>query len=206
MMRFSGEALRKYLGEDLIDQLVSEWESAEYSSLTKKRLAEMILHLNGTAILRNPAFRKDVLFHMEERDIDLIYQELPPSRKRDSASLEQKATAIATMPWREGPVFNKLITILGVSPSIFDVKTLDETSVITHQAEDRFFELLDYQFVIKHKTAGSERAQQAKRAETHVGSHADRNRKNENNHAHIGALLQFQLTPRGPGHLACAYN
>ena len=75
MMRFSGEALRKYLGEDLIDQLVSEWESAEYSSLTKKRLAEMILHLNGTAILRNPAFRKDVLFHMEERDIDLIYQE-----------------------------------------------------------------------------------------------------------------------------------
>ena len=151
MMRFSGEALRKYLGEDLIDQLVSEWESVEYSSLTKKRLAEMILHLNGTAILRNPAFRKDVLFHMEERDIDLIYQELPPSRKRDSASLEQKATAIATMPWREGPVFNKLITILGVSPSIFDVKTLDETSVITHQAEDRFFELLDYQFVIKQR-------------------------------------------------------
>lgn len=151
MMRFSGEALRKYLGEDLIDQLVSEWESAEYSSLTKKRLAEMILHLNGTAILRNPAFRKDVLFHMEERDIDLIYQELPPSRKRDSASLEQKATAITTMPWREGPAFNKLITILGVSPSIFDVKTLDETSVVTHQAEERFFELLDYQFVIKQR-------------------------------------------------------
>ena len=139
MMRFSGEALRKYLGEDLIDQLVSEWESAEYSSLTKKRLAEMILHLNGTAILRNPAFRKDVLFHMEERDIDLIYQELPPSRKHDSASLEQKASAVAAMPWREGPVFSKFIAILGVSPSIFDVKTLDETSVITHQAEDRFF-------------------------------------------------------------------
>ena len=151
MMRFSGESLRKYLGEDLIDQLVSEWESAEFSSLTKKRLAEMIIHLNGTAILRNPAFRKDVLFHMDERDIDLVYIELPSSRKREPATLEQKASAIAAMPWREGPVFSKFIALLGVSPSIFDVRVVDETSVITHQAEDRFFELLDYQFVIKQR-------------------------------------------------------
>ena len=151
MMRFSGEALRKYFGEDLIDQLVSEWESAEFSSLTKKRLAEMIIHLNGTAILRNPAFRKDVLFHMDERDIELVYQELPSSRKRESATIEQKASAITAMPWRKGPVFSKFIDILSVSPSIFDVSTLDETSVITHQAGDRFFELLDYQFVIKQR-------------------------------------------------------
>ncbi len=151
MQRFSGESLRKYLGEDLIDQLISDWESADLSSLTKKRLAEMILHLNGTALLRDPSFRKDVLFHMDEKDIDIIYQELPPQRRRGLASLEQKASAIATMPWRNGPVYSRFISILGVSPGIFDVRSIDDTSVVTHQAMDRFFELLDYQYVIKQR-------------------------------------------------------
>ena len=36
---FSYESLRQYLGEDLVEQLLAEWENN--GPLTKKRLAEM---------------------------------------------------------------------------------------------------------------------------------------------------------------------
>ena len=69
---FSQDSLCQYLGEDVVEQLLSEWENA--GLLTKRRLAEMILQLNGAGLLKKPAFRKDVLFHMPEEEIDGIVE------------------------------------------------------------------------------------------------------------------------------------
>ena len=82
---FSQDSLRQYLGEDLVEQLLSEWENN--GPLTKKRLAEMIIQLNGVESLKKPPFRKDVLMHMEARDIEAIFDKLPAAKKAGCSTL-----------------------------------------------------------------------------------------------------------------------
>ena len=84
MKLFSHESLRQYLGDDLVGQLLTEWENN--GPVTKKRLAEMIVQLNGIDLLKKPKFRQDVLLHLEEKDIeevcDLLYNMLSWNYKK----------------------------------------------------------------------------------------------------------------------------
>jgi len=146
---FSYESLRQYLGEDLVEQLQAEWDAN--GPLTKKRLAEMIVQLNGVDLLKKPPFRKDVLLHMESRDIDTIFEQLPPAKKNGCSTSIDKASAIASMAWGPSDANRKLLEILGVDLAIFNPPVEDDTAVISHQAGKRFYELLDYQFVIKQR-------------------------------------------------------
>ena len=57
MKLFSQESLRKYLGENLIEQMITEWEHR--GSVTKKSLIEMIIQLNGIEILKRSDFRNE---------------------------------------------------------------------------------------------------------------------------------------------------
>ena len=146
---FSQESLRQHLGEDIIEQLLLEW--GNNGPLTKKRLAEMILQLNGIEILRNPAFRKDVLLHMDANDIESIFYFLPSSRKAGIFELSEKAAAIANHPWGASDVNRKFLDILGIDQAILSPQQEDDIAVVTHQAGNRFYELLDYQFIIKQR-------------------------------------------------------
>ena len=145
----SQESLRQYLGEDLVDQLLSEWENN--GPLTKKRLAEMIIQLNGVELLKKPDFRASVISHMPQTEIDAIFNTLPTAKKASCQTLSEKVAAITSISWSASPTNLKLLAILGVSSDIFTPALEDNTSVITHQAGKRFFELLDYQFVIKQR-------------------------------------------------------
>lgn len=146
---FSQESLRKYLGEDLVEQLLAEWENN--GPLTKKRLAEMIIQLNGVELLKKPAFRKDVLMHMEARDIEYIFDKLPAAKKAGCATSDEKATAISTLSWSPSDANLRFLEILGIDPIIFSPPVEDDSAVVAHQAGKRFYELLDYQFVIKQR-------------------------------------------------------
>ena len=146
---FSQESLRQYLGEDLVDQLLSEWENN--GPLTKKRLAEMIIQLNGVELLKKPAFRKDVLMHMEPRDVELVFEKLPASKKTGCSTPAEKAAAISAISWGASDANLNLLKILGIDPAIFNPPVEDDTAVVPHQAGKRFYELLDYQFVIKQR-------------------------------------------------------
>lgn len=146
---FSQESLRQYLGEDLVDQLLSEWENN--GPLTKKRLAEMIIQLNGVELLKKPAFRKDVLMHMEPRDVESVFEKLPASKKTGCSTSAEKAAAISAISWGASDANLKLLEILGIDPAIFNPPVEDDTAVVPHQAGKRFYELLDYQFVIKQR-------------------------------------------------------
>lgn len=146
---FSHESLRQYLGEDLVEQLLAEWESN--GPLTKKRLAEMIIQLNGVALLKKNAFRKDVLLHMEAHDIEDVFDKLPAAKKTGCSTLAEKATAISTLSWSPSEANLRLLEKLGIDSGIFSPSVEDDTTVVPHQAGKRFYELLDYQFVIKQR-------------------------------------------------------
>ena len=149
LKRFSQDSLRQYLGEDLVEQLLSEWESD--GPLTKKRLAEMIIQLNGVELFKKPTFRKDVLLHMEQRDIECIFDKLPTSKQAGCSTPSEKASAIAALSWNPSDANLKLLEILGIDQAIFVARTEDDAAIVSHQAGKRFYELLDYQFVIKQR-------------------------------------------------------
>lgn len=146
---FSREKLCHYLGEDLVEQLLAEWEND--GPLTKKRLAEMLIQLNGVELLKKPDFRKDVIMHMEPSNIEYVFDKLPNAKKAGCSTIEDKATAISTLSWGLSDANLKLIELLGIEQNIFVTPTEDDTAIISHQAGKRFYELLDYQFVIKQR-------------------------------------------------------
>ena len=146
---FSQESLRQYLGEDLVEQLLAEWENN--GPLTKKRLAEMIVQLNGVELLKKPAFRKDVLMHMEAHDIEYVFDKLPNAKKAGCSTLADKVTAIATLSWSPSEANLRLLEALGIDPVIFTPPIEDDAAIVPHQAGRRFYELLDYQFIIKQR-------------------------------------------------------
>lgn len=149
MSLFSQESLHRHLGEELIDQLLSEWENP--APLTKRRLAEMILQLNGVEILKKAAFRKDLLLHMAPAEVEDLFQLLPNAAGSHTCSVEQKALQVAKQPWKPTPSNLQLLDLLGVDRSVIQADTVDSPVVVTHQAHARFYELLDYQFVIKQR-------------------------------------------------------
>lgn len=149
MKLFSQESLRKYLGENLIEQMITEWE--HHGPVTKKSLIEMIIQLNGIEILKRSDFRKDVLLHLQEKEIEEIFDLLPSAKKKNCSSLDKKVSAIASLSWRPSDANIKFLQILGVDSSVLVNQSETESVVITHQAGKRFYELLDYQFTIKQK-------------------------------------------------------
>lgn len=151
MTLFSNEKLRKFLGQDLIDQYVTEWETGEHEHLTKKRLAEMILQLNGSEILKDREFRTEVLLHMNAPDIELLFSVLPANKQKGCSSLQEKAIAIANMPWSENRANQMLLNILGVEQGVLRHENTDTGVIMDHMALGKFYELLDYQFVVKQR-------------------------------------------------------
>lgn len=147
---FSLKSLKNYLGEDLIEQLQAEWETTD-GPLTKKRVSEMIIQLNGVDILKKNSFRRDVLLHMEPNDIDNIFGLLPPGKRNNANTIIQKANAIAALPWSASDANKRLLDLLGISQAVLCPTVEDDATIVTHQADKRFFELLDYQYVIKQR-------------------------------------------------------
>lgn len=146
---FSREKLCYYLGEELVEQLLAEWEND--GPLTKKRLAEMIIQLNGVELLKKPDFRKDVLLHMNKTNVETIFEKLPSSKKVGCVTIDEKAMAITALSWGPSEANLKMLEILGIEPIIFTPPTEDDTAIVAHQAGKRFYELLDYQYVIKQR-------------------------------------------------------
>lgn len=149
LMFFSREKLINYIGEDLVEQLQVEWE--DKGILTKEKLADMLLQLNGSVILKNADFRRDILIHMSEQEVNDIYNELPTKKKREGLSQEKRAEDIAKLPWKETPTNNKFLKTIGLDNSVFKSEDVDYSVIMNHQSTERFYELLDYQFIIKQR-------------------------------------------------------
>lgn len=147
---FSLDSLKGYLGRDLVDQLALEWDN-DGNVITKRKLAEMIVHLNGVAILKVPAFRKDLLSHMPEAEIERVFQQVPENKRQGITTTKSKIDVISKLPWGESSTNVELLKVLGIETNIFSSVEEDDSTIMNHCAMNRFFELLDYQFIIKQR-------------------------------------------------------
>lgn len=148
---FSRENLRKYLGEELLEQFKFEWEE-NGEVFTKRKLAEMLIQLNGVELLKKQDFRRAVVRHLDSSDIEMIFDKLPAIKKKNIFSLEEKVETIAALSWSKSDALVKLLEILGLNESLLIGPESEESTIeIAQQAGKRFYELLDYQFVIKQR-------------------------------------------------------
>lgn len=151
MVRFSQSDLRSFLGNDVVELLV-EWMPNSDVLLTKNRMISMINSLYGISIFKNNKFRKNLLLGMSKEEI----YELRDKCFTGAEKNEQDALAIVEIasnkPWGKNKLSMYLAEFWGLSGDIFD-KEKDSSNVenLVESPEERFYELLDYQYYIKQR-------------------------------------------------------
>ena len=148
---FEQSELKDYLGKGVVDSLI-EWFPNGESLLTKTRLISMIDSLYGTEILKDKSFREGLLLSMKYSDLIDIRDNCLSGNEKGITEHIELAKAIANKPWKKSPVSLKLIEKWGVSEDIFE-KEIDDSHVcnVLSSPDQRFFELLDYQYYIKQR-------------------------------------------------------
>jgi len=150
MMKFSTEDLKKYLGTDLVEALL-EWNTVNEAFASKSRLSEMILCVRGLSILKNKKFRLQLLKTFSREEI-LSFRDVLPHKYSECEDLNLMVQAISDTTWKESNINKHLLKLLGYSSDdIFMKKNRNYKAENVIKSNGRFYELLDYQYVIRQK-------------------------------------------------------
>ena len=150
MFRFSRESLKEYLGQDMVNVLI-EWMPTSDGLLTKTKLIEMIDYLHGVNILKNRSFRKDLLLAMEARDIYKIRDDCLSPVEKHINDANVLVDIICRKSWGNNKISRYLLSLWEYPPDIFDKEPEDMTVEYTVKVDEQFFELLDYQYLIRQR-------------------------------------------------------
>lgn len=149
MLKFSLENLKEFLGGNLVDTLI-EWTPDNLPLITKAKLTDMILTIHGINILTKPEFRKCLLLTFS-KEIIMSFAPLLSGKDKHITDPNTLVDKIVSVPWKKNNVSLKFLEILKIKDDIFDNKSVQEISQETILSEEKFYELLDYQFVIKQR-------------------------------------------------------
>ena len=150
MMEFSTEELKRFLGLDLVESLL-EWNTGNEAFASKSRLSDMILCVHGVSILKNRNFRLRLLKSLPMQEI-LDFRIDLPEKYSDCGDAGVLAEAVANTKWKQSDVNSRLLRILSYSSDeIFEKKDQSGHSEEEKKKKKKFYELLDYQYVIRQK-------------------------------------------------------
>lgn len=150
MMSFPVEALKDFLGRDLVDSLL-EWSSEKEAMFKKSRLADMIISIYGVNVLKNKKFRNQLFKSLPKEEL-LSFREVLSKEFLKTEVLIDIVNAASSVKWGNNQVNNKLLTLLGYNPDdIFAKSDEQDDPIETINSYDKFYELLDYQYIIRQK-------------------------------------------------------
>lgn len=151
MKSFPLEKLKDFLGRDLVDSLL-EWDAGNGPAMTKARLVDMILNIYGLSVLKNKDFRKELLKSFNKDQVMDFRVDLP-SKYASCDDPQTIINAVAGSQWRkDNKLTERLLTLLNYYVSTaFPDNSKDITPINTLASDDKFYELLDYQYVIRQK-------------------------------------------------------
>lgn len=142
------ETLRKLLGEDIVESLL-EWE---LGTITKSKYSEILCSIHGVKLFKNPEFRYHILLTLRGKQADTeipILKKLAKSKKDDKNEIIKD---VAKCKWNKSELSKEILGIFGYTlEDAFPQKETDEKSIVQVDANERFYELLDYQYVIKQR-------------------------------------------------------
>ncbi len=147
LKQFGIEELKTILGNSLVDQLI-EWETRP---LTKALLVDMIVSIHGVSILRDRFVRKRILEQLPEKEL-LDFRSLLGAKLKNTRSLPKIVEAISAAPWRPNKITLHFINLLGYDEdAVFEHGNQSTVAVESVDSHERFFELLDYQYIIRQQ-------------------------------------------------------
>lgn len=151
MYKFEISTLKEYLGTNIIDTLI-EWLPNGETLLTRKRLIKMIDSLYGVNILKNKEFRKDLLLSMDVKDILAIRDKCLTKDEKQLSNPLALVDCIVNKVWGKNKISFFLLNLWGVNDNIFEKETINDMEVFNCVvSQERFYELLDYQYYIKQR-------------------------------------------------------
>ena len=149
MMQFSTNQLKSYLDENLLSALL-EWNSDD-GLFTKAKLSEMILTINGLSILKNKEFRQEIIKRFSSDQI-LNLKTYLPKKYSDFEDMNELVKIIANQQWKESILTEKFLEYIEINPSeVFKGNETDVESITMLKSHEKFYELLDYQYIIRQK-------------------------------------------------------
>ena len=149
MMQFSTNQLKSYLDENLLSALL-EWNSDD-GLFTKAKLSEMILTINGVSILKNKEFRQEIMKRFS-RDQILNLKTYLPKKYSDFEDMNELVKIIANQQWKKSDLTEKFLEYIEINPSeVFKGNETDVESITMLKSHEKFYELLDYQYIIRQK-------------------------------------------------------
>jgi len=148
MFNFELTELKEILGKDIYENL-NEWDISTEEKWSRKKIIEMIDCLYGLNLLREKKIVERLLRAMPVSDFNDLCRRYYPSL------LGQNPVSICSTiaeNWGNNDSSRGILSELGVNENIFDVQKKNEVAVKTEiNSEERFYELLDYQFYIKQQ-------------------------------------------------------
>lgn len=150
MMQFSTEELKQFLGTELVDSLL-EWNSENEAFASKSRLSDMILCIYGLSVLKNKDFRLRLLKSFPPQEILEFRVELP-KKYSNCEDLSILVEAVANVSWKESDINRHLLRLLSYSANeVFEKKKQNGEAEEEIVSNEKFYELLDYQYIIRQK-------------------------------------------------------
>lgn len=150
MMKFSLTSLKRLLGDNISEML--EWSPVGSNYLTKEKVIGFIECIKGNNIFKEREFRKQILLSMSEKDIISIRDNCLSGSEKSESDPRKIVDYIANKSWVKNKVSKYLLDLWDIKSDIFS-SSGDEQGVLSviSSGSNRFYELLDYQFVIKQR-------------------------------------------------------
>lgn len=149
MMQFSTEELKSFLGNDLMESLL-EWNTGNEAFASKNRLSDMILCIYGVSILKNKDFRKRVIKSMPPDSLTGFKVYLPKNKGFDD--LNDFIDTVSNASWKDTDLNRYFLNQLSLSPEeVFEKKVSNISAEEYIESNEKFYELLDYQYIIRQK-------------------------------------------------------
>lgn len=148
MYNFNVMELKKYLGNNLADLLV-EWLPEGEQIFSEENLIHMILSVHGNRILDNGEFRTRLLRAFEPQQVMDYRAFLPGHENETDASVVIEC--VSRSKWGKNELSYRLLDDLEIDHAYFDRDEDTREAIETIETLGKFYELLDYQFIIRQK-------------------------------------------------------
>ncbi len=148
MYNFNVMELKKYLGNNLADLLV-EWLPEGEKIFSEENLIHMILSVYGNRILDNREFRTRLLKAFEPQLV-MDYRVFLPGHENEP-DISVVIECVSKSKWGKNELSYKLLDDLEIDHAYFDKDEDTRKAIETVQPFGKFYELLDYQFIIRQK-------------------------------------------------------
>lgn len=149
MNNFSVSDLQKILGKEIIENL-NEWNYEQENKWSKIKLVSMIDTLYGINILKKQFVREKLLLAMQKKQIEELSKKY--LLEGQTENLLESCRLLSEKMWGNNAISLELLKMWGIDKNIFEKADRNSIDIVFKVISDeRFYELLDYQFFIKQR-------------------------------------------------------